>query len=162
FTQLARADEADDVPTQKQLAAFRSCLETMSAAGVGPGLVHAANSAALLGHPSSILEAVRPGLALYGILGLPDRDRGALRPAMSLETEVMAVKSVRPGTPLGYGGSFVTRRDSTIAVLPIGYHDGVRRSFSGLVSILLQGERAPIVGAVSMDLTLVDVTGLEV
>jgi alanine racemase len=70
----------------------------------------------------------------------------------------MAVKKVAPGTPLGYGGRFVTRRTSTIAILPIGYHDGVRRSFSDRVPVLLRGEKAPIVGVVSMDLTLVDAT----
>ena len=70
-----------------------------------------------------------------------------------------AVREFPPGTPLGYGGAFVTRRPSTIAVLPIGYHDGLRRSFSGRVSVLLRGREAPIVGAVSMDLTLVDATG---
>jgi alanine racemase len=70
----------------------------------------------------------------------------------------MSVKRVPAGTPLGYGGLFVTSRPSTIAVLPIGYHDGLRRSFSGRVSVLFRGREAPIVGAVSMDLTLVDAT----
>jgi alanine racemase len=70
----------------------------------------------------------------------------------------MAVREFPPGTPIGYGGAFVTRRPSTIAVLPIGYHDGLRRSFSGRVSVLLRGREAPIVGAVSMDLTFVDAT----
>ncbi len=77
---------------------------------------------------------------------------------MRLETRVMSVRRVPEGTPLGYGGSFVTRRPSTVAVLPIGYHDGLRRSFSGRVSFLLRGREVPIVGAVSMDLTLVDAT----
>ena len=158
FTQLARADESEAAPTEKQLEIFQTCLGSLSAAGVDPGLVHAANSAALLQHPSSILQAVRPGLALYGIPPSSNGDRGALQPGMSLETRVLAVKHVPSGTPLGYGGRFVTARPSTIAALPIGYHDGVRRSFSNHVSVLLQGEKAPIVGAVSMDLTLVDAT----
>jgi alanine racemase len=158
FTQLARADEREGAPTEKQLATFRDCLELLSSAGIDPGLVHAANSAALLQHSSSILQAVRPGLALYGISPAPQTDPGRLRPVMSLETRVLAVKQVPSGTPLGYGGRFVTSRPSTIAALPIGYHDGVRRSFSNHVSVLLQGEKAPIVGAVSMDLTLVDAT----
>jgi alanine racemase len=101
---------------------------------------------------------VRPGLALYGV---PPSERFAaegLAPAMTLATRVMAVREFPPGTPLGYGGAFVTRRPSTIAVLPIGYHDGLRRSFSGRVSVLLRGREAPIVGAVSMDLTFVDAT----
>ena len=158
FTQLARADEREEAPTEKQLDTFRDCLALLSAAGIDPGLVHAANSAALLQHSSSILQAVRPGLALYGIPPAQQIDPGRLRPVMSLETRVLAVKQVPSGTPLGYGGRFVTARPSTIAALPIGYHDGVRRSFSDRVSVLLQGEKAPIVGAVSMDLTLVDAT----
>jgi alanine racemase len=158
FTQLARADEREGAPTEKQLETFQTCLALLSSAGVDPGLVHAANSAALLQHPSSILQAVRPGLALYGIPPAQNGDRGPLRPGMSLETRVLAVRQVPSGIPLGYGGRFVTARASTIAALPIGYHDGVRRSFSGRVSVLLQGEKAPIVGAVSMDLTLVDAT----
>ena len=158
FTQLARADEPDGTATASQLVTLQRCLALLSASGLDPGLVHAANSAALLRHPSSILAAVRPGLAIYGIPPSETLDRGPLRPAMSVETEVLAVKNVPPGTPLGYGGRFVTARASRIAALPIGYHDGVRRSFSNRVSVLMRGGRAPIVGAVSMDLTLVDAT----
>jgi alanine racemase len=104
---------------------------------------------------------VRPGLALYGV---PPSDGlesdGELEPAMTLETHVMAVKEVPVGVALGYGGHFVTQRPSTIAALPIGYHDGFRRSFSRRVRVLLRGKEAPVVGAVSMDLTLVDATGV--
>ena len=75
---------------------------------------------------------------------------------MTLEARVTAVRRVPADTPLGYGGRFVTERPTTIAVLPIGYHDGFRRSFSGRVAVLLGGKRAPVVGAVSMDVTLVD------
>ena len=119
---------------------------------------HCANSAALLQHPGSIFRAVRPGLALYGIPPSPASEEETLAPAMQIETRVMSVKSVAPGAAIGYGGRFVARRPTTIAVLPIGYHDGVRRLISGRASVLLRGARAPIVGAVSMDLTLIDAT----
>ena len=158
FTQLARAEEERSQATDRQLATMKRCLELMRDAGIEPGLVHAANSAGLLGHPASILQAVRPGIALYGISPSEALDPGTLAPSLALETRVMAVNTVAPDTPLGYGGRFVTSRTSRIAVLPIGYHDGVRRSFSERVSVLLRGEKAPIVGAVSMDLTLVDAT----
>jgi alanine racemase len=158
FTQLARADERESSATDIQVARMRECLALLSGSGIDPGLVHVANSAGLLSHPASIFGAVRPGLALYGILPSQAIDPGPLAPALTLETEVIAVKTVPEGTPLGYGGRFVTRRVSSVAVLPIGYHDGVRRSFSGRVSVLLRGEKAPIVGAVSMDLTLIDAT----
>jgi alanine racemase len=77
---------------------------------------------------------------------------------MALATAVVAVRRVPAGTPLGYGGRFVARRDTTVAVIPIGYHDGFRRSFSGKIDVLLRGRRAPVVGAVSMDVSLVDAT----
>jgi alanine racemase len=158
FTQLARAEEEEHAATDAQIETMKRCLGMMQDAGIDPGLVHLANSAGVLAHPASIFDAVRPGLALYGILPSEFLDPAPLKPSLVLETRVMAVKRVPPGTPLGYGGRFVTRRPSTIATLPIGYHDGVRRSFSDRVPVLLRGEKAPIVGVVSMDLTLVDAT----
>src|SRR4029077_16438061 len=104
---------------------------SLRAAGVDPGLVHLANSAGVLGHPESRFSAVRPGIALYGVPPSEPFAGENLAPALMLATRVMAVREFPPGTPLGYGGAFVTRRPSTIAVLPIGYHDGLRRSFSG-------------------------------
>jgi alanine racemase len=158
FTQLASGEDEARDPTRSQVEALRSAVAGLGAAGIMAGVVHAANSGGLLAHPETFFDAVRPGLALYGVspserLALP-----GLSPAMSLETRVLAVKEVPAGTPLGYGGAFVTRRASRIAVLPIGYDDGYRRSFSGKVSALLSGGRAPVVGVVSMDLTLVDAT----
>jgi alanine racemase len=120
--------------------------------------VHAANSGALLAHPESRFDAVRPGLALYGVLPSEDLADPGLVPVLSLETRVLAVKDVPARTPLGYGGRFVTVRTSRIATLPIGYHDGFRRSFSGSASALIREGAAPVVGMVSMDLTLVDAT----
>ena len=159
FAQLSSAEEPDSPATPGEVRGLSDALTSLRAAGVEPGLVHLANSAGVLAHPDSHFDAVRPGLALYGIPPSEGLGYEALEPAMSLETRVMAVRRVASGTPLGYGGFFVTERASTIAVLPIGYHDGLRRSFSGRVSVLLRGREAPIVGAVSMDLTLVDATG---
>src|SRR5206468_12006902 len=123
------------------------------------GIVQAANSAGVLGAPDAWLDAVRPGLALYGVPPSPERGRTGLAPAMAVETEVLSVRRVPSGTPLGYGGRFVTDRDTTVAVLPIGYADGFRRSLTGRAFVLIRGRRAPVVGAVSMDVTLVDATG---
>ncbi len=158
FTQLASAEDPAAPATRSQIQVLRSCLESLRGAGVDPGLVHVANSAALLAHPDSWFDAVRPGLALYGVPPARELADAGLAPAMALETRVMSVKRVPPGTPLGYGGSFVAGRASTVAALPIGYHDGLRRSFSGRVCVLMRGGEARIVGAVSMDLTLVDAT----
>ena len=159
FSNLASAEDPASPRTAEQVERLRAGTEALAAARISPGIVHLANSAGALAHPASWLDAVRPGLALYGV---SPRDGGddELEAAMSLETRVMAVRQIPAGVPLGYGGRFVTSRPSEIAVLPIGYHDGFRRSFSGRVRVLLRGKEAPVVGAVSMDLTLVDATGL--
>jgi alanine racemase len=162
FANLSSADDATSPATARQVERLRAGAARLSAEKIGPGLVHAANSAAILGHESAWLDAVRPGLALYGIAPRPGAAQPALRPALSIETEVLAVRKLPAGTPIGYGGRFVTARESTIAVLPIGYADGYRRSFSGTASVLLRGRPALVVGAVSMDVTLVDATGLSV
>ena len=159
FTQLARAQEPGSPATDRQIETMRGCLAALSAGGLDPGLVHVANSAAVLLHPSSLFQAFRPGLALYGVLPSEEIDANGWEPVMAVETAAMSVRRVPAGMPLGYGGTFVTRRASTIAVLPIGYDDGLRRSLSGRVSVLLRGQEAPLVGAVSMNLTLVDATG---
>jgi len=161
FTNLASAEDAGSPETDRQVESMRACVAALSAAGVSPGLVHVANSAGVLFHDAGRFDGARPGLALYGVSPSDVGDGGAgLEPAMTLETRVMAVKDVPPGTALGYRGRFVTARASAIATLPIGYHDGFRRSFSGRVRVLLRGSELPVVGAVSMDLTLVDATGV--
>jgi alanine racemase len=160
FTQFACADDDGSPATEKQIREFEAALSVLRGAGVDPGLVHASNSAGALNFPGARFDAVRPGLALYGVEpSASSEGKGSrLVPALSLETRVMAVKRVPPGTLLGYGATFVTKRMTEVAILPIGYHDGLRRAFSGRSSVLLRGARAPVVGAVSMDLTLVDAT----
>jgi alanine racemase len=158
FANLSSADNLASLETGREVAAMAACVERLRAAGISPGLVHLANSAGILSHPDSWFDAVRPGLALYGIAPSPALGGTDLDPAMTLETRVVAVRHVPAGTPLGYGGRFVAARDTTVAVLPIGYHDGFRRSFSGRVGVLLRGRRVRVVGAVSMDVTLVDAT----
>jgi alanine racemase len=160
YSTLASSSDAAAPATGKQAAVVREGLAAIKSAGLAAGLVHLANSGGALAHPASWFDAVRPGLALYGVAPAELIDAGALEPAMTLETEIMSVRDVPAGTPLGYGGSFVTARPSRIALLPIGYDDGLRRSFSSRLSVLVKGEEAAIVGAVSMDLTIVDVTGI--
>ena len=159
FANLSRADEPASIEAGLQIERLRAAADRLRSAGIAPGLVHAANSAAILGSPGAWLDAVRPGLALYGVAPSEGQAPPELTPAMTVETRVTSVRRVPAGTALGYGGRFVTARETTIAVLPIGYHDGFRRSFSGRVAVLLGGKRAPVVGAISMDVTLVDATG---
>ena len=162
FANLSRADDPSSPETARQVERLRAAASRLRDAGLAPGLVHASNSAAILGAEPAWLDAVRPGLALYGIAPRGFSEAAALVPAMTLEARVTAVRRVPADTPLGYGGRFVTERPTTIAVLPIGYHDGFRRSFSGRVAVLLGGKRAPVVGAVSMDVTLVDASDAPV
>ncbi len=159
FANLSRADDPASPETRRQAEGLRAAADRLRARGIGPGLVHAANSAAILEAPEAWLDAVRPGLALYGISPREAFQYEPLVPAMRVEARIVSLKRVPAGTALGYGGRFVAQRDTTVAVLPIGYHDGFRRSLSGRVSVLLGGKRAPVVGAVSMDVTLVDATG---
>jgi alanine racemase len=158
FTQLASGEDPAPEPTATQLGRLEAGLATLRAAGLAPSTVHVASSGAILAHPESLFDAVRPGLALYGVLPSESLEDPGLAPAMELVTRIAAVKRVPAGEPLGYGGAFVTTRTSLIASLPIGYHDGFRRAFSGKTAVLLRGRRAPVVGMVSMDLTLVDAT----
>lgn len=157
FTHLAVADEPDDPFTDDQLAAFD---ETVDALSLPPGiLVHVANSAGALAHPGARRSFVRAGIAIYGISpgGGVDALCGALRPAMSLEARVSFVRRVKAGSRISYGLRHVFERDATVAVVPIGYADGVpRRLFETGGEVLIGGRRRPIVGVVTMDQLMVD------
>ena len=155
-THLASADDRHDPKTREQLRAFAA------AAGGLPGERSIANSAALLAWPESRAGWVRPGVALYGVSPFPDgtgADLG-LRPAMTLQTEVIAVKQVRAGETVGYGGAWRASRDTRMAVIAAGYGDGYPRSVPSGAPVLVGGRRAPLIGRVSMDMVTVDVTGL--
>jgi alanine racemase len=161
FSNLASAEDPRAPATALQISDMHRAVGALKSLGVAPGLVHVANSAAVLLFEDAWLDGVRPGLALYGIPPAAGGWEERLEPAMTVETEVMSLRRLPAGAALGYGGRFVTQRPSEIAVIPIGYDDGFRRSFSGRVRVRMKGNEAPVVGAVSMDLTLVDATGLD-
>jgi alanine racemase len=129
--------------------------------GVQPPYVHACNSAALLSDSRMWYDRVRPGLLLYGILPPPLTSTIALEPAMTLVSRVVAVKGIRPGEGVGYGVRFKGDAPKTIAVVPAGYADGLDLRLGGRGAVLIRGRRAPVVGAVSMDMLSADVTGLD-
>ena len=164
MTHFPSADEAGGRSdgakfTRGQIGAFLKIREAVAAAGIRVPLWHAANSAGILLHPESRLDAVRPGLALYG--GFPAAQvppPTKLRQAMTLKTRIVLVRDFPAGATLGYGRTFRTARASRIAALPIGYADGFSRAHSNKGQALVRGRRAPIVGRVSMDTVLVDVT----
>jgi alanine racemase len=155
-THLANADDRRDTKTVAQLQAFAAATAALQ------GARSIANSAALLAWPDTRADWVRPGLVLYGVSPFPSgtgADLG-LRPAMTLQTEVIAVKDVREGETVGYGGAWRAARHSRMAVVAAGYGDGYPRSVESGTPLLVNGRRAPIVGRVSMDMITVDVTDL--
>lgn len=158
MTHPSEAERRQSPVTAGQIGTFLAVCAAIEAIAGPVRWRHIANSALVLfGDPPGNL--VRPGIMLYGASPAPDLPgAGDLRPVMSLVSAVGFLKRVPSGTPLSYGGTFTTRRESLIATLPIGYADGYRRSFSNRASVLVRGRRAPVVGTVCMDLCLVDVT----
>ena len=157
-THLASADDRRNPQTRRQLDAFSSATSGLA------GARSIANSAGVLAWPTSRADWVRPGLMLYGVSPFPS-GTGAelgLRPAMTLRTEVIAVKDVKAGETVGYGGSWTASRDTRMAVVAAGYGDGYPRSSSSGTPVLIGGRRVPLIGRVSMDMITVDVTDLPV
>ena len=165
MTHLACADGDDLESTRTQLALFDELTRKARDAGLSPTKRHAANSAAMLRLPLAQLDLVRPGVALFGVHPCPSvardgRPSPKLQPVMRVLTEVVSVRDLEPGERIGYGHTWTAARPTTIATLAMGYADGLDRALSNKGHVLIQGKRAPIVGTVSMDLTMVDVTDL--
>jgi alanine racemase len=161
MTHLAAADDSAKDFTDNQLARFQETVTVFRERGFAPTYIHAANSAATFGYPQSWGNMVRPGGTLYGLCRdvlAPQVQPPPLRAVMSLRSRIMLLKQVKKGEKLGYGCTFETSRDSLIATLPVGYDDGYRRALSNCGRVIVREEFAPVVGRVSMDLTLVDVT----
>lgn len=157
YTHFPCAD-SDPVATKQALDAFCACRERLKALGF-PLFAHAAASAAALTMRESVLDAIRPGIALYGIP--PVSTDLPLSPVLSLHAPIVQIHEVTEGTPIGYGGDFVTQKQSRIGVLPIGYADGFWRRLSGLpVTLSHKGEdfSVPLVGRVCMDQLMIDLT----
>ncbi len=157
FSHLAAAGE-DDAYTEMQLLRFARALDGMRSAGIDPGLVHISASAGILAGAGTFADAVRPGLALYGMLPsvTTDRDPG-LRPALAVKALPLRIFELRAGDAIGYGLRFRATRATRIATLGIGYGDGWPRIHANHGSALVRGVHVPIVGAVSMDALTVDV-----
>ncbi|MDX6303280.1 MAG: Alr-MurF fusion protein [Blastocatellia bacterium] len=162
MTHLAAADDpAQEAFTNNQLKRFQQAITLFREKGFVPAFVHAANSAATFAYPQARGNIVRPGGTLYGFrrdVLPPEFETSQLRPVMSLRSRIMLLKLVGKGEKLGYGCTFETTRESRIATVPIGYDDGYRRALSNRGRVIVGGSFAPVVGRVSMDLTLIDVT----
>ena len=160
-TLFANAADPTSTVTDTQLARLQRCARDARGRRHAARGVHAANSAALVLRPDSHFNLVRPGLAIYGLPPvLAVREKVDLTPIMTFKTRLMQIKRVPAGTGVGYGHTFVTQRESVIGVLPVGYADGYRRGLQNGCEVLIAARRAPVVAAVSMDLTEIDLTDL--
>lgn len=149
--------ESDATSVAEQLVRFDQGCAVLRAHGLSWQRRHAANTAATIAHPSARLDLVRPGIGLFGMApGLREGPR--LEPVMRVRTEIVALRTLEKGQSVGYGASWRATRQSTIATIPMGYGDGLSRALSNRGHVLVRGKRAPIVGAVSMDMTSVDVS----
>ena len=161
FSHFSEAESRNEHYTETQLKNFLRVVDRLRHAGLLPPLVHMAKSAALITVPASHFAIVRPGLILYGIYPCPDMAKEiTLKPVLTWKTRIIELKRLSKGASIGYGRTFVTRRESLIATLPVGYADGYQRVLSNCAAVLVRGNRAPVVGRISMDLTTIDVTDI--
>ena len=168
-THLASSEVLDAPSVQEQLEIFEEARRFLSNEGIEPELIHVANTGAVISRRESWNNMVRPGVALYGYY-LPFERAGrevtgaglrlAVKPVLTWKTRILSLRNVRANQALGYGGIYVTKAPARIAVLPVGYADGFNRALSSRGRVIIREHYAPIVGRISMDLTLVDVTGL--
>ncbi|MCO6453112.1 MAG: alanine racemase [Caldilineales bacterium] len=161
FTHMANADQPDHPHTGMQLGRFSELVDEITAAGLRPPLIHAANTAAMLTRPDAHYDAVRVGIGLYGLnpssdlpLPLP------FRPVLAWKTTIAQVKRMPAGSTVGYGLSYRTEGDETLAVIPVGYADGFRRAPRAGGHVLVRGHKAPLVGRISMDQATIDVSAI--
>jgi alanine racemase len=158
LSHFSMTDEEESFTTH-QWREFQEAVALAKEMGISYKFLHIANSGTLIAFPSYLGNLVRPGIMLYGAYpSLTFQDLIQLRPVMTLKTRIHFLKSVAPGTRISYGGAFITKRDSLIATLPIGYADGYSRHLSNQGQVLIRGKRAPVVGKVCMDFIMVDVT----
>lgn len=168
FTHFAQAEIFTNQATEEQQRRLDGVLAKLRAAGVNPGLIHLANSAAIASRPATWADMVRPGALLYGYHQwyVPPDVRGEmqgklpLRPVMSLRARVLSVKDVPAGEGVGYNAKFVAERPSCVAVLSAGYAEGVVRLLTNRGKVILRGRCAPIVGIVSMDVAMADISAI--
>ncbi len=173
LSHFSDADLLDRSYAVRQLEKFHEVREALSRKIKRKVFSHMANSAAVLSYKEAYLDAVRPGIMLYGYSPFgrqhdtaplktgKGRAGMSLVPAMTVMTRILSIRNLPKGTPVSYGRTFITKKQSRIGVLPFGYADGYSRLFSNNAEVLVKGKRAPVVGRVCMDLTMVDVTGIK-
>jgi alanine racemase len=160
YSHLAAAEEDDPAFTDEQIRRFEYSLLQIRRSGLDPGELHLANSAGLLFHPRLRSQSARPGIALYGYSPSPVRGREWFRPVLTLKSRVGWLHQVSEGESIGYNRRFFALRPTRIATLPVGYADGYRRDLAGKSGVILRGRWAEVLGAISMDMIVIDVTDL--
>ena len=162
LSHFAEADEEDKEFSKKQLNLFLSIIKAVQDLGFQPRLFHIANSAAIVKHKDSHFNLVRPGIMLYGAYPAGHMIENInLKPAMKLVTQIVHIKQAPKGFSVSYGRKYITKRDSIIATIPIGYADGYPRSLSNKGEVLIRGQRAKVAGTICMDITMLDVTHIK-
>ncbi len=165
MTHFAAADDPTcESLTEDQIERFESVGRLFRAHGFAPRYLHSANSAGIFSHPEALGNMVRPGGVLYGLwrdILPPSTENNKLRPVMSVHSRIMMLKWVPQGETIGYGCTFEASRKSLVATVPIGYDDGYLRGLSNRSHVIVRGTYAPVVGRISMDLTILDVTSVE-
>jgi alanine racemase len=161
YSHLATADDPDPMTLWTQQGRFESAIASLANLGIAPQRLHLANSAATLLSPRLHYDLVRVGLLLYGFYPAPHfQSQIPLQPVLQVKARISQVKEVAAGTGISYGHRFVAPRDMRIAVVGIGYADGVPRLLSNQMQVLIQGQRVPQVGMVTMDQLMIDVSSL--
>lgn len=164
FTHLASAEVLDDQGARHQIAEFEEFLRLTASHDFSPRYVHIANSAGTLGRPTARRDMVRTGIALYGypapFEGGAGVDLSSFRPVLAWKSRIISVRDIAPGCAVGYNATWRADRDTKLAVLPVGYADGYSRLLSSTGQVIVRGKLAPVVGRVSMDITIVDITDI--
>ena len=163
FSHFARADEKDKSVARSQFERFTNFVNKLKSEGLEIPNCHISNSAAIMELSDMNLQIVRSGIITYGLYPSEEMDKENFKiiPAMELKSQVSFVKTLKAGTPVGYGGTYVTDKETVIATIPVGYADGYPRSLSNKGRVVIKGQSAPIVGRVCMDQFMVDVTCIE-
>lgn len=163
YTHFAAADHAEAEYTHWQLQRFLALVARLEARGIHIPIKHAANSAGAISYPETQLDMVRLGIGVYGLYPADEvsREQVMLRPAMSLKAQVIYVKDVPAGTGISYGSTYISEQNTRVATLPLGYGDGYPRHLSNCGQVLIHGQRAPVIGRICMDQTMINVHGIE-
>lgn len=160
MTHFACADDPDDSVSPGQLEQFRGCVATLAIRGLHPPLRHVCNSAGLVRLPQAHFDMVRPGIALYGAASGPAVQLAGLRMAMSVHSRILGIRELPAGAKVSYGHRLTLTRDSRLGIVPVGYADGYPRRMSGQAQVLVRGHRCAVLGNITMDVSMIDVTDL--